>query len=535
MAVEIKIKSILDNLYEKYKNSDFLLSKPQIQELCDKKTSFWQSDSYWNILKGNLKKGISEYEILFGTVNGVVFWNQTIPSGETYYSIMFYNDNPVSPLNVLRLQNFNDTFSMELQILPKNQKQIAFISKNDFDRFYVKTGNDGYQETQGIAMPVQNHNCYMFFNELIDKLKKYAERKNIVVGEQIKQFVFEDIKNDKYTIVISSTTLNITKEYSLGSSNEIKNKTYELSKIKNIRVEKNFSKIANRWYSSFDLDAEDYSGDLFFLGYFFYDENIEEANQMVGLVRVLQEYTDKSKTEILKILDGKKDEKKLLVNEFINEFDENRNNLLDILESNTFGDILKNNQKLILEKNPDYIHKFVKLSHYIKTKSTNLQELFTKTLVYLEENDAVLIDESIKEADFFKGMVHSYNLILFHSVNMISALLSDELITFYEIYETYDKLGVFNSNWENEVSGKLANIEFKLQDMIESLQQMESQLCVQLEILTTSIESSFDSLEESVNTQLSATNSLIGFNNLLTGIQTYQLFKLNNNTKSLGR
>jgi hypothetical protein len=32
------------------------------------------------------------------------------------------------------------------------------------------------------------------------------------------------------------------------------------------------------------------------------------------------------------------------------------------------------------------------------------------------------------------------------------------MITFYEIYETFDQLGVFNSNWENEVSNKLSEI-----------------------------------------------------------------------------
>ena len=132
-------------------------------------------------------------------------------------------------------------------------------------------------------------------------------------------------------------------------------------------------------------------------------------------------------------------------------------------------------------------------------------------------------------------MVYSYNIILFHSVNMITALISDDLITFYEIYESFDKLAVFNSNWENDVNQKLMNVENKLQNVIDSIKEMESQICMQLEILTNSVESSFDSLEESVNNQLSATNSLLGFNNLLTGIQTYQMYKINTNTKSLGK
>ena len=45
---------------------------------------------------------------------------------------------------------------------------------------------------------------------------------------------------------------------------------------------------------------------------------------------------------------------------------------------------------------------------------------------------------------------------------MVGALVSEDLITFYEIYESFDKLGMFNSNWENEVSKKLQNIGEKL-------------------------------------------------------------------------
>ncbi len=39
--------------------------------------------------------------------------------------------------------------------------------------------------------------------------------------------------------------------------------------------------------------------------------------------------------------------------------------------------------------------------------------------------------------------------------------------------------------------------------------------------------------ERSVNKQLETTNSMLGFNNLLTAVQTYQMYKINKNTKSL--
>ena len=44
---------------------------------------------------------------------------------------------------------------------------------------------------------------------------------------------------------------------------------------------------------------------------------------------------------------------------------------------------------------------------------------------------------------------------------------------------------------------------------------------------------SFKDLSVSVNKQLSSIDSSIKFNNLLTGIQTYQMYKINQNTKRI--
>ena len=44
---------------------------------------------------------------------------------------------------------------------------------------------------------------------------------------------------------------------------------------------------------------------------------------------------------------------------------------------------------------------------------------------------------------------------------------------------------------------------------------------------------SFKELNQSVTKELSSIDSSIKFNNLLTGIQTYQMYKVNKNTKSL--
>ena len=116
---------------------------------------------------------------------------------------------------------------------------------------------------------------------------------------------------------------------------------------------------------------------------------------------------------------------------------------------------------------------------------------------------------------------------------MIGALVSEDLVTFYEIYESFDKLGMFNSNWENEVSVKLTNIGNKLDDSMYSIYSMEQNIVSELSHLSYVTQESFKDLNRSVTNQLKEVESSINTNNLLTGIQAYQLYKINKNTKSL--
>ena len=117
---------------------------------------------------------------------------------------------------------------------------------------------------------------------------------------------------------------------------------------------------------------------------------------------------------------------------------------------------------------------------------------------------------------------------------MITSLVESDLITFYEIYECFDQLGVFNSNWENEVSNKLTDIGDGIRDLMYSIYQMENKIVNSISNLTYITQDSFRELNMSVNNQLSSIDSSIKFNNLLTGIQTYQMYKINQNTKRIG-
>ena len=99
-------------------------------------------------------------------------------------------------------------------------------------------------------------------------------------------------------------------------------------------------------------------------------------------------------------------------------------------------------------------------------------------------------------------------------------------------------MGVFESNWESEVSTKLSSIEQNLDNISKSLMElifsvksMEHNISSRIDTLTYVTKSSYESLNSSLTSELKSIRSGIGLNNLLNGIQTYQLYKINKNTK----
>lgn len=212
---------------------------------------------------------------------------------------------------------------------------------------------------------------------------------------------------------------------------------------------------------------------------------------------------------------------------FLKNFDRLGTGNIELIDINDVVKVLQKNQKKIIEIDRNYIHQFIKLNNYIKTKAKNIRNIFE--LVKNTKNEIELIDY----INQIENQKHLYDSLVFHTLNMITALLNDDMITFFEIYEILDKLNIFNSNWENEVSEKLTNIGDKLDDLMHSIYNMELNIVSELSHLSYVTQESFEDLNRSVTSQLREVESSINTNNLLTGIQTYQLYKINKNTKGL--
>ena len=227
-----------------------------------------------------------------------------------------------------------------------------------------------------------------------------------------------------------------------------------------------------------------------------------------------------------------------LINQIILE-DLKKNELTkfnDSLNSSNSTDIkklLQIHQNKIIEIDKDFIQKLIRVSNYINKKDSIIQQLINKISNELyNDNQYKHIVRIERDLNILKELIYSKDLLIFHSITMIMSLVEGDLITFYEIYESFDKLNIFNSNWENEMSQKLSDINTSISSLINSIQKMESNIINEIGNLSYITSNSFNQLNQSVVSELKNINSSINFNNLLSSIQTYQLHKIKNLTNN---
>lgn len=205
--------------------------------------------------------------------------------------------------------------------------------------------------------------------------------------------------------------------------------------------------------------------------------------------------------------------------------DINNDGKADILDSSDFMKLLQKNQVSIIGVDRNYLHKFIKLNNNLKSRENNIHSIFDKIL------NEKRISDKLEILGLLKNEIHIYELVLFHSINMVVSLGSNNLIEFYEIYEKLDKLNIFNSNWENDISNKLETIGDKLDDLMHLMHRNGQDIIGELKQLNYVSSESFKSLNMQVSNQLNEINSSINVNSLLTGIQAYQLFKIRKEAK----
>ena len=117
---------------------------------------------------------------------------------------------------------------------------------------------------------------------------------------------------------------------------------------------------------------------------------------------------------------------------------------------------------------------------------------------------------------------------------MMLSLVKDDLITFYETYEKFDQLKIFESNWESEVSKSLNDIKElnvqtiqQLMSISKQIQSMEESIVTGLKVSADQITASIDGMNDSLTKELEGVNDKLWWNNVFQTIQIYQNRKTN--------
>lgn len=127
----------------------------------------------------------------------------------------------------------------------------------------------------------------------------------------------------------------------------------------------------------------------------------------------------------------------------------------------------------------------------------------------------VTINNQIETMYFYNSMAFA----------MLIALIDNKRIRYFEIYSAFEKLGVFDSSWQKNVAAKLSSIDMRLANLNNQMTDLNDNF-IRL------AESSEDIARE-MKIGFEGMNSKLATNNLLTAITTYQVYKINKNTKGL--
>tara|TARA_B100000989_G_C19493544_1_gene450918 strand:+ start:439 stop:1524 length:1086 start_codon:yes stop_codon:yes gene_type:complete len=229
-----------------------------------------------------------------------------------------------------------------------------------------------------------------------------------------------------------------------------------------------------------------------------------------------------------KLSKNKDNKLELLINDFIKELDSDSNNTIDVIQhDNEFMKILKLKQKIIVKmdksENEDFTKQFIKLSNFLIEKEKNLQRIFKR----------IPDIDKLEKFDEFKfhlyEQIQFYNLLRINSLQMISSLIDDDRLTFFTIHENFDKLGVWNTNFENQFLSKMDILNSNIERLISEINIMGSSINQSIDKLITITHENTSSLSD----KLSEVGSKLDVSNMLSTINTYQNYKINKNTKSL--
>ncbi len=202
----------------------------------------------------------------------------------------------------------------------------------------------------------------------------------------------------------------------------------------------------------------------------------------------------------------------------LQELDKDGNGVVDDIEGDdAFEALLKKHEALLVEKEKEFSQKFIRMSSYLTQQRENIQRIFT--LLSKSQNHKSL-DENL---ELLQSEIHTYQVLLYGSINMVTLLADNKVIDFWKTYEVFDELNVYDSNYQRQLAEELDYIGDGLHELMGSIDRMNLSMSRQLSSLHRLTESNGASMQK----QLNSVNSNLKVNTGLHLIQIHQNSKMN--------
>lgn len=136
-------------------------------------------------------------------------------------------------------------------------------------------------------------------------------------------------------------------------------------------------------------------------------------------------------------------------------YDADNNNDLDVAETSNIELIIKQKQttirKIEQQENRNYLKDFTKINIFLDSFKKQLIDDYEDIQSFCNIENSVSLSDAQQKIETFESNITSYKALMSSLVLMISNLVNDDLVSFFKLYDIFDKLSVFESNYEKKV------------------------------------------------------------------------------------
>lgn len=198
------------------------------------------------------------------------------------------------------------------------------------------------------------------------------------------------------------------------------------------------------------------------------------------------------------------------ITDFSKEVDNIRFAIIDEININDF----KNNLRYDFQRDHDsmeVLHEILQFQNEGGVYGRTRVEGLTESIIALGDKIIPTFENEIKKIQYLEGLC----------ISMIIFGIEGKKLRYFEILESFEKLGALDSTWQKNIQQRLGSIEAKLDFIIGGILSLNGKM------------DDLISNGDQVIKELESINSSIATGNLIQALNLYQNYKINKNTKSL--